>query len=62
MTKDRRFKNRVRRRMRATGETYAAALEAEKKTRPPPRGRNLDEPTDTKERTTMDTKPAVQHV
>lgn len=59
MTKNRRFKNRVRRRMRATGETYAAALEAEKKTRPPPREPTIDTHTETREGTPMDTKPAV---
>lgn len=59
MTKDRRFKNRVRRRMRATGENYATALEAEQKTRPPPRGPISDTRTVTKESTSMDTKPAV---
>lgn len=59
MTKDRRFKNRVRRRMLATGETYAAALEAEKKTRPPPREQAIEIRTDTKESTPMDTKPPV---
>lgn len=59
MTRDRRFKNRVRRRMRATGETYAAALEAEKKTRPPPHEQITDTRTDTKESTPMNTKPAV---
>src|SRR5262245_19119706 len=37
MTEDRRFKRRVRRRMRMTGETYTAALSAERRTRPPPR-------------------------
>ncbi len=59
MTKDRRFKSRVRRRMRATGENYAAALEAEQKTRPPPRAPISDTPAVTKERTSMETKPAV---
>ena len=59
MTKDRRFKNRVRRRMRATGENYAAALQAEQKTRPPPRGSSSDIHNETKESTSMDTKPAV---
>lgn len=59
MTKDRRFKNRVRRRIRATGENYTAALEAEQKTRPPPRGPIADIRTEKKESTSMDTKPAV---
>ncbi|MBW3590115.1 MAG: VOC family protein [Actinobacteria bacterium] len=59
MTKDRRFKNRVRRRIRATGETYAAALEAEKKTRPPPREPTIDTHPDKKEGIPMGTKPAV---
>jgi predicted enzyme related to lactoylglutathione lyase len=59
MTRDRRFKNRVRRRMRATGENYAAALEAEQKSRPPPRGAISDIHTVTKESKSMDTKPAV---
>lgn len=61
MTRDRRFKKRVRRRMSASGETYAAALAAERKTRPPPRSRRADARSsmDTGEETVMKTKPAA---
>lgn len=60
MTRDRRFKHRVRRRMRETGETYSAALAAERKTRPPPRSQpaqRLMSNVDLKEKDM--TKPAV---
>src|SRR5438067_1997584 len=56
MTRDRRFKQRVRGRMRATGETYTKALDAERATRPPPRVK----PTiSTTKEMTMKTKRAV---
>ena len=59
MTKDRRFKHRVRRRMRETGQTYAAALAAEFETRPPPRRAAFhQDPTTNREITAMN-KPAV---
>lgn len=58
MTRDRRFKHRVRRRMRETGETYAVALAAERETRPPPRLPKRPSANKTKEKA-MQTRPAV---
>ncbi len=58
MTRDRRFKQRVRRRARETGENYTAALAAERETRPPPRSPRRPSETKTKEKT-MTAKPAV---
>jgi predicted enzyme related to lactoylglutathione lyase len=60
MTKDRRFKNRVRRRARATGESYAVALARERETRPPPRSaESEDNQPLIREENTVETKPAV---
>lgn len=60
MTQDRRFKHRVRRRMHQTGENYAAALAAERKTRPPPRHAPVrPHSNESKESAVMETKPAA---
>ena len=57
MTQDRRFKNRVRRRMRDTGENYAAALAHERATRPSPR--HAGDGHEPEEGNRMKSKPAV---
>lgn len=61
MTKDRRFKHRVRRRMRETGETYSVALAAEQMSRPPPRSRPAEQRLSTldQKETQLKTKPAA---
>src|SRR5439155_7232836 len=59
MTRDRRFKKRVRRRMRETGENYSAALAVERSTRPPPRKGTTETTTTKIKEQTMTTKPAV---
>ncbi len=58
MTRDRRFKQRVRRRMLQTGERYTAALAAEQETRPPPRSPKRSSADKMKE-DAMQAKPAV---
>lgn len=59
MTKDRHFKKRVRSRMNVTGETYTDALAAERRTRPPPRGKQLTNDTlNDESRREMNTKSA----
>ena len=59
MTRDRRFKHRVRRRMRETGQNYAAALAAERATRPLARRVSSDRHSERKTRAPMNMKPAV---
>lgn len=60
MTKDRRFKNRVRRRARATGQNYAVALARERETRPPPRSTESENNQGLiREENNVETKPAV---
>src|ERR1051326_131831 len=60
MTRDRRFKHRVRRRMDQTGESYTTALAAEQATRPPPRdGSPAAHPSKKKERSVAKTNPAA---
>jgi predicted enzyme related to lactoylglutathione lyase len=59
VTRDRRFKHRVRRRMRETGETYAVALDAERSTRPPPCRVSSAWDYERKVMSSVNTRPAV---